>query len=71
MCITPKCWGALYLSTFSIVVAVEIKLYWLQICTPQSILLYKKSCFAELAFLANFPSYSSSLALLLLELFCS
>lgn len=47
MCITVKCWGTLYLSTFSIVVAVEIKLYWLQICTPQSILLYKKKAILQ------------------------
>lgn len=50
MRISLKSWDVLYISTFSAVVTVEIKLYWLKICTPHSILLYTEKLFCRVGF---------------------
>lgn len=65
MCISLKCWGALYVSTFSIVVIVEIKLLAQNLYTTLHFTIPRKAILQSWLFLLNFLNYSFSLALLL------
>lgn len=70
MCISVKCWGAQNFST-PVAIAVQIKLYWLKICTPHCFATHGKAILQGWLFLVNFLNYTFSLALLLLELLAS
>lgn len=73
MRISLKSWDVLYISTFSAVVTVEIKLYWLKICTPHSIYYTQKSYFAELAFPGKFSKlfFLLGIVIIIIRAFCS